>query len=222
MRKCQHVEDRTPEKTALNILAILGSPRKGGNTSILLDRAVEAARAEGGEVETVNACRLRIRPCEEIYQCRKNAQCPLRDDMQALYPKLLSADGIIFASPIFFYGITAQAKALVDRCQALYMRKHVLKWPPVNAGPRHGVFLSVGGTRGENLFGGAVLTVRYFFDAIDVEYTGELLIRRIDEKGEILEHPDLLEQASELGRRLVRGLQAARGEQPTGRVDAHE
>ncbi len=193
----------------MNILAILGSPRRGGNTSILLDRAIEGVRSEGAEVELVNACRMRIRPCEELYHCQVDGTCPLRDDMDSLYPKLLSAEGIIFASPIFFYGITAQAKALVDRCQALWMRKHVLKWPPPNPGPRHGVFISVGATKGENLFVGPVLTAKYFFDAIDVKYAGDLLIRRVDEKGAILQYPEYLEQATEVGRQLVRGLRAA-------------
>ncbi len=196
----------------IKILAILGSPRKEGNTSLLLERAVAGARAEGAEVELINAARMHIRPCEEIYQCERDGTCPLRDDMQALYPKLLEADGIILASPVFFYGLTAQAKALIDRCQALWMRKHVLKWPPVNPHPRLGLFISVGATRGENLFLGPILTAKYFFEAIGVKYALELLVRRVDAKGAILEHPEYLDRAEELGRELVRSIREARGE----------
>jgi multimeric flavodoxin WrbA len=202
---------------ALSILAILGSPRKGGNTSILLERVLKGFSSEGAETELIDACRLRIRPCEEIYTCEKDGTCPLKDDMAAIYPKLLAADGVVLASPIFFYGLTAQVKALIDRCQALWMRKHVLKWPPINPFPRHGLFVSVGATRGQNLFTGAVLTARYFFEAIDVEYRHELLVRQVDKKGEILEHPELLELAELHGRQLVKVLREARLEEGSSR-----
>jgi multimeric flavodoxin WrbA len=192
------------------VLGILGSPRRGGNTSILLERVLAGARSAGAETELVNAARLRIRPCEEIYACERDGVCPIKDDMVPLYPKLLEADGVVLASPIFFYGLTAQVKALIDRCQALWMRKHRLKWPSPNPHPRHGVFVSVGATRGQNLFLGPVLTAKYFFDAIDVEYRHELLVRQVDQKGEILEHPDLLELAEFHGQQLVRVLADAR------------
>jgi len=122
-----------------------------------------------------------------------------------LYKKLLEADHIIFASPIFFYGITSQAKAVVDRCQALWVRKHVLGMGKEDKRERRGVFISVGATRGTKLFDGAVLTVKYFFDAIGVKYSGDLLVRGIDNKGQIKEHPTALKDAFRLGQELVRG-----------------
>jgi multimeric flavodoxin WrbA len=125
--------------------------------------------------------------------------------MQTLYDKLLQADHIVFASPIFFYGITSQAKAVVDRCQALWVRRHVLGMGKGDTRVRGGVFISVGATRGEKLFDGAVLTVKYFFDAVGVKYAGGLLIRGIDNKAQIREHPTALEDAFRLGQELVRG-----------------
>jgi multimeric flavodoxin WrbA len=103
---------------------------------------------------------------------------------------------------MFFYGITAQLKALIDRCQALWARKHVLKqnWP--GAG-RRGAFIAVGATKGEKLFDGSTATVRYFFKTIGVEYAEELLIRGVDLKGDIQQHPSALKDAFELGRRLA-------------------
>ena len=183
----------------------MGSPRRQSNTEILLNKALEGAREAGAEVENVPVSKLKISPCLEIYACLKDGNCPIKDDMQLLYEKLLEADHIIFASPIFFYGITSQAKAVVDRCQALWVRKHVLGMGGEDKRERRGVFISVGATRGEKLFDGAVLTVKYFFDAINVEYSGDLLVRGIDDRGQITEHPTALADAFRLGQKLVRG-----------------
>jgi multimeric flavodoxin WrbA len=189
----------------MKALGIMGSPRRQSNTDILLDKALEGAREAGAEVEKVPVSKLKISPCLEIYACLKDGNCPIKDDMQLLYEKLLEADHIIFASPIFFYGITSQAKAIVDRCQALWVRKHVLGMGGEDKRERKGVFISVGATRGEKLFDGAVLTVKYFFDAINVGYSGDLLVRGIDDRGQIAEHPATLEDAFRLGQKLVRG-----------------
>jgi multimeric flavodoxin WrbA len=192
-------------KNNMKVLGIMGSPRRQSNTEILLDKALEGAREAGAEVEKVLVSKLKISPCLEIYACRKDGNCAIKDDMQSLYKKLLEADHVIFASPIFFYGITSQAKAVIDRCQALWVRRHVLNMGKEDKRERRGVFISVGATRGKKLFDGAVLTVQYFFDAIGVKYSGDLLVRGIDNKGQIGEHPAALEDAFSLGQELVRG-----------------
>ena len=189
----------------MKVLGIMGSPRRQSNTDILLDKALEGAREAGAEVEKVLVSKLEISPCLEIYACRKDGNCAIKDDMQLLYKKLLEADHIILASPMFFYGVTSQAKAVIDRCQALWVRKHVLGMGKEDKRVRRGAFISVGATRGEKLFDGAVLTVKYFFDAIGVKYSGDLLVRGIDDKGQIREHPAALEDAFRLGQELVRG-----------------
>ena len=188
----------------MKVLGIMGSPRRQSNTEILLDKALEGAREAGAEVEKVLLSNLNISPCLEIYACFKDGNCSIKDDMQTLYKTLLEADHIVFASPIFFYGITSQAKAVVDRCQALWARRHVLGTGKDDKRVRRGVFISVGATRGPKLFDGAVLTVKYFFDAIGVKYHGDLLIRGIDNKAQIREHPTALEDAFRLGQELVR------------------
>jgi multimeric flavodoxin WrbA len=192
------------EESNMKVLGIMGSPRRQSNTEILLDRALEGAREAGAEVEKVLISKLRISPCLEIYACRKDGNCAIKDDMQSLYKKLLEADHVIFASPMFFYSVTSQSKAVIDRCQALWVRKHVLGMGKEDKRERRGVFISVGATRGTKLFDGAVLTVKYFFDAIGVKYSGDLLVRGIDNKGQIGEHPTALEDAFRLGQELVR------------------
>jgi multimeric flavodoxin WrbA len=187
----------------MKVLGIMGSPRRQGNTEILLDKALEGATEAGAEVEKVLVSNLKISPCLEIYACLKDGNCSIKDDMQLLYTKLLEADHIIFASPIFFYSVTSQAKAVIDRCQALWVRRHVLRMGKEDKRVRRGIFISIGATLGGKLFDGAVLTVKYFFDAIGVRYSGDLLVRGIDNKGQIKERPDALEDAFRLGRKLV-------------------
>ncbi|MGB5924738.1 MAG: flavodoxin family protein [Dehalococcoidia bacterium] len=188
----------------MTVLGIMGSPRRQSNTEILLDKALEGAREAGAEVEKVLVSKLKISPCLEIYACRKDGNCAIKDDMQVLYKKLLEADHVIFASPMFFYSVTSQAKAVIDRCQALWVRKHVLGMGKEDERERRGVFISVGATRGTKLFDGAVLTVKYFFDATGVKYSGDLLVRGIDNRAQIKEHPTALEDAFRLGQELVR------------------
>jgi multimeric flavodoxin WrbA len=189
----------------MKVLGIMGSPRRKSNTEILLDKALEGVEAAGAEVEKVLVSKLKISPCLEIYACRKDGNCAIKDDMQLLYEKLMETDHIIFASPIFFYGITSQAKAIIDRCQALWVRRHVLGIGKEDNRVRRGLFISVGATKGKRLFDGAVLTVKYFFDAIGMKYSGDLLVRGIDKKGQIEEHPAALEDAFRLGQELVLG-----------------
>jgi multimeric flavodoxin WrbA len=191
----------------VKVLGLFGSPRKGGNTEILLEEALKGAAMEGAEVERLHLTDFTITPCKECHGCDKTGNCVILDDMQRIYPKLLEADIIILASPIFFYGITAWAKALVDRSQALWARKYLLKEPFLGkeGKKRKGFFISVGATKGQRVFEGAILTAKYFFDVLNVDYAGELVFRGIEAKGDILKHPEASQQAIEAGRRLVKG-----------------
>lgn len=193
----------------MHILGIMGSPRRGSNTDILLDRALAAAAEAGAGTEKLLISQLNVRPCMELYHCAVDGTCSIQDDMSGLYDSLMVADAVILASPIFFYGLASQTKALVDRCQALWVRRYVLKtWVP-EAG-RHGALIAVGATRGPRLFDGVKLTAKYFFDAVGMDYADELLVRGVDAKAEVREYPSYLDGASELGRRLVVGAEAGR------------
>jgi hypothetical protein len=172
----------------MKVLGIMGSPRIKSNTDLLLDEALKGAQSQGAEIEKLIVDRLDIAPCIEDYGCSDDGNCTIRDDMDGIYPKLLGADVVIVASPMFFYGVTSQIKALIDRCQALWARRYVLKQNLPN---------------GKNLFEGSILTLKYFFDAVGVKYVDELLIRGVDKRGEIKEHPTALSDAFELGRRLA-------------------
>ncbi len=187
----------------MKILGIMGSPRIKGNTDLLLDEALRGAAETGAEVEKIVVDKLKITPCKEYYACLKDGNCVIEDDMDDIYQKILGADAIILASPIFFYAVSAQILALISRCQALWARKYVLK--NLDIPERKGAFIAVGATKGAKLFDGPKLTASYFFKAINTVYTEELLIRGVDKRGEIKDHPDALADAFEMGKRLAGG-----------------
>ena len=188
----------------MNILGIMGSPRLGGNTDLLMDEALKGARSQGAFAEKIIVDELDISPCRELCGCMKNGRCIIRDDMDDIYRSLEEADALIIGSPMFFYGLPSQLKALVDRCQALWARKYVLKQESPMQG-RKGAFIAVGATKGSDLFDGSKLTIKYFFDAIVFEYAGELLVWNVDEKGVVRKHPTAMADAYELGKKIAGG-----------------
>ena len=195
----------------IDIMALYGSPRANGNTEIIMNKFLQGAASEGAKVDRLYIRKERIEPCRECLTCFQSGQCVIADDMQRIYPRLLAADIVVLASPIFFYGVAAGAKALIDRAQTLWARRYVLKDPTLGEGgkKREGFFISVGGTKGPRMFEGAILTVKYFFDAFNTRYGGELLFRGVDGKGDILKQPGALEEAGAIGRKLVIDWRAA-------------
>ena len=186
----------------MKALGIMGSPRLGGNTDLLLDACLRGAESLGIKTEKIRVFDIKIAPCQEFYGCLRDGNCVIKDDMQEIYEKLLGSDMVIVASPMFFYGIPGQLKSLIDRCQALWARRFILKQPPPRTG-RKGAFVAVGASKGNKLFDGSILTIKYLFKEIGVDYTAELLVRGIDAKGEITNHPTAMSEAFELGIRLV-------------------
>ncbi len=180
----------------MRVLGISGSPRRGGNTDLLLAEFLRGAVAKRAEVETVILNDLDFIACQHCDACLEKGECKYEDDMQAIYRQLAEADRIVLASPIHFVGLSAQMKAMIDRSQALWARKYILKIPPLgDRRERKGFFISVGGRKQFSQFEPALATVKAFFCVLDVEYAGELLFAATDEKGEILRHPNAMKQA---------------------------
>ena len=197
----------TTSSSKLKVLGIAGSPRRDGNTDHLLKQVMAGAYSQGAETKTVILSELNIAPCRHCDGCLKTGKCVIDDDMQWVHSDLREVDRVVLASPIFFMGVTAQTKAMIDRCQALWVIKYVLKLTvALNPGKeRRGVFVSVGGTRLTNLFQPAMTTVKSWFTTLDISYTGELVFSGIDEKETILLHPTALKDAFALGQKLAAG-----------------
>jgi len=188
------------------IVAIYGSPRRRGNTATLLKHAVKGAADAGAQVDEIILRDLKMSPCLEIYACKKEGKCAIKDDFQNVVDQILSADGLILASPIFFYTVSAHTKILMDRCQSLWVKKYWIdkvpfgQWEP----KRKGLFISAGATKGKKLFNGVLLTVKYFFDVLDMELFGSLLYRGLEFEEDVLTHPEYLEEAYEAGKALAK------------------
>ncbi|MBU2609204.1 MAG: flavodoxin family protein [Chloroflexi bacterium] len=187
------------------VLGIAGSPRRGGNTDILLDEVLEGAASRGARVKKVILAGLKIASCDHSDACLKTGKCYIKDDMQSIYQDLEEADVIVLASPIQFMTVTAELKTMIDRCQAFWARKYVLNQPPLGEKERKGLFIAVGGTKFAKLFEPAQATIKALFNTLNVTPAGELLFRGVDEKGAIRQHPEALKQAFEAGQKLVEG-----------------
>lgn len=181
------------------VLGVLGSPRKGGNTDLLLDAALEGAKEGGAEVRKIVLSTLDIHPCAACGGCADGGGCVIADDMVPLYSLIDEADVIIVASPVYFDGVSAQTKAFIDRGQLFWVRKYVQKRPGKK---KRGAFLSVG-ARIRTDFACPEATVRAFLFTVNAEPGPTLAYAGFEEAGSIADHPTALGDARSLGRELA-------------------
>jgi hypothetical protein len=196
------------ESGDFRVLGLSCSPRNGGNTDLMCDSALEGAHTAGASVEKVRVAALDIHPCRECNACYKTGQCVQQDDMQGLYPKLLTYEGIVLASPIFSMNLAAQAKILIDRMQCLWARKFVLEQHTVEEdirGSRRGLWLGAAGLDRPTIFDHALPTVRYFFAMLEIKPWEKVLYHNVDDKGAIEKVPGALDACVAAGAWLVTG-----------------
>lgn len=187
----------------LYCIGIAASPRAGGNTTILLEKALEGARQAGARTEIIILNRYKFSPCIACDGCFKEGKCVVADDMQIIYEKLLAADRLILAAPIFSMGICAQAKAMIDRTQRFWSTKYILKKDVISdkksRPARKGIFICTAGSNHKNVFDGALQVAKYFFLMLEMEFVGSYCYKQVDEKGAILNHPEALEEVYNAG-----------------------
>ena len=191
------------------IIGLLGSPLPEGNTAQLLDRALKGAEDAGCDVEKIVVVNLDFQACQEMMFCKEHETCILDDDMQAMYPKLREMDGLIVATPVMTMGIPGKLKSFIDRFQVFFMAKYVRKKPLISKEKkkeRKGLFICISGMNIPEVFVGAKLTVKAFFDIIDCQYSDELLISDMDTIKNIQAQPTLLEAAYKKGFALGKSL----------------
>lgn len=188
----------------MKVLGISTSPRIKGNSDLLLRQALAGAESAGARIEYVNLRDYNIGPCIACNACFKTGECAVRDDYQSLLKKMLNADRLIFAAPIFFMSVCAQAKNLIDRGQCLWAHKYVLKRESLTAGrDRRAMVIAVGGSKSKKQFESVRLTMMTYFDALDMNYAANLFVGRVDDRGDAEKHPSALDQAYQLGSQLV-------------------
>ena len=191
------------------VVGLQGSPRRKGNSRFLLDAFLGAAVAHGAETEFIEVDRRNILPCKEYTVCERRGTCPIEDDvLHEIYPLLRRADVIVAATPVFFYNMTAQLKALVDRCQLFWARKYRLRLRDPRHRTKKVFLLSMAATRGQNLFDAIHLTLDYFADALDADYAGHLTYRDIEGPKDMARRPGVVEDVERAVRDLLAPLQA--------------
>jgi len=192
-----------------SVIGILGSPLTEGNTALLLRRALKGAEDAGCTVEEILVPNLDFEACKEMFFCKEHETCILDDDMQLIYGRLATADSLILATPVMTMGIPGKLKSFIDRCQVFFMAKYLRCCPLVDKdriGRRKGLFICIAGMAIPEVFIGAKLTARAFFDIIDCPYSDELLINDMDGIKDITTRCDLLDAAYRKGFALGRAL----------------
>ena len=175
------------------VLGFQGSPRKKGNTSFLLKNFMQAVEKLGAQTRIIEVTQKNIIPCKEYVVCERKGYCPIDDDVKTeIYPLIRQAEVVVLATPIFFFNMSAQLKALVDRCQLFWARKYKLKLTDPAKKTKRGFLLAVGASKGKSLFEGLQLTAKYFFDAIDAGFEGSLTYREIEGPKDMAKHPKVL------------------------------
>ena len=177
----------------MNIYALIGSPRKAGNTDLLVDAVIDGARSRGHSAEKLYLYGLDIRPCIDCRACKRgDFRCALKDDMPAIYPRLRNADLIIFGTPVYWYGPTAVMKLLVDRLR-----------PFIASGGLKGKkgLVVIPSEEGPGCCGPILEMFRMSFGYLGMEPAGEIMVSAY-EKGAIRQQPLELDRARDLGSRL--------------------
>jgi multimeric flavodoxin WrbA len=182
-----------------NILILKGSPREKGNSATLADRAAEGARKASAQVEDVYLHGLDIRPCDACNECAKGP-CIIEDDMQALYPKIAAADSLLLAGPVYWFTISAQLKLCIDRWYAW----QYTNWKEISR-KQFGFILTYGDT---DLYSSGGINAIHTFESLCRFLKGEIVgivHGTLDDQGDALRHPELLQQAYDLGRLMAGG-----------------
>ncbi len=189
----------------MKVIAFHGSPRIGGNTDLLLGEALRPVYEGGHELVLFRLNKMNIMPCQNCGGCEHTGKCVNHDDMDIVYEAIRTADRIIVASPVFFLSLSAQTKIMIDRCQAFWCEKYLLKKEiPGGQFGRGGLLLIAGGMKTDKGIKCGEITITAFFRSVSVPEHDTLGFPGIDNKGAILNHPTALKDARIAGEKLLK------------------
>ena len=173
------------------VLILSGSPRKGGNSDILCDEFLKGALDAGNQVEKIFVAEKKIAPCLGCYYCEKNGgRCALNDGMGDILQKIIDCDVLVLSSPVYFYSISAQLKAVIDRT--------VARWTEI--GNKDLFYIMTAAEEEEDTMDGTLACFRGFAKCIDgYEEKGVLYGKGVHEKGEVKNRLELMTIAYEMG-----------------------
>jgi multimeric flavodoxin WrbA len=190
--------------------AIYGSPRRGGNSALLLDSFLEGMRhgcnstGKALDIKKIIASELNISPCRECRNCSRTGECVIGDDMLDIYRILIDADFIAVASPVFFTTVSGYLKAIIDRCQRFWSLKYEQNKNIIKK-KRRGIFICVAGSGREDIFDCPRKVIRSFFDVLFIDYEADFLYGETDSKGEILKNDTAIKDVYNFGKKIGEG-----------------
>jgi len=190
----------------VTVLGISGSPHRHGNTEILLDRFLEGAQSAGASVEKVVLKDLEYTPCRGCNACHKDGNCIVKDAAPPLFDRMMAADCVAVASPIYSMGITAQLKGFIDRGQYLWARRFVTKtlaFSPEHLARHKGIFISTAGQNWDHVFDGAYPSLTALFHDAGFDYYDNIVANNMDTWKGIRNHPTALDEAFRKGQQVV-------------------
>lgn len=190
----------------VSVLGLSGSPHRHGNTETLLDAFLEGADSAGGQVEKIILKDLDYHPCRGCNACHKTGECVVKDDAIPLFNRILAAECLAVASPIYSMGITAELKGLIDRAQFIWARKFILKnlyFPNEHIRRHKGIFISTAGLSWDNVFDAAFPAVTAFFNTLGFEYYDNIIANDMDRYQGIRGHPTAIAEAKKKGTEVV-------------------
>jgi multimeric flavodoxin WrbA len=190
----------------VTVLGISGSPHRHGNTETLLDQFLEGAQSAGAGVEKVILKDLDYTPCRGCNACHKDGNCIVKDDAPPLLERIMAADCVAIASPIYSMGITAQLKGFIDRGQYLWARRFVtktLEFSPEHLARHKGIFISTAGQNWDHVFDGAYPSLTALFHDAGFDYYDNIVANNMDTWKGIKNHPTALDEAFRKGQQVV-------------------
>jgi multimeric flavodoxin WrbA len=196
-------------KRPVTVIGLLGSPRRHGNTEILLDAFLKGAEDAGGTGEKIILSKLSFSSCRGCNACHKTGECVLDDDIHPLFARMLSADCLAVSSPIYSMGITADLKSCIDRAHYLWVRHYKLASDPLPAGKKidhRGYFLSTAGMNREDVFDTAFPMIQALFNIFGFSYCADILAKDMDGYGGIRGNPEIIDDAYRAGAQAVAGI----------------
>lgn len=183
----------------MKILALSSSPHANGNTNYLVDRLLEGAREAGAETERIDLNRLSIRGCQADFACKTSGHCAQKDDMQTVYARMDQADAVVFASPVYMWGVNAQMKTAVDRLFA-YLKPDFTN--TVKPGMRSAL-VTCQGNPDAGMFRANLENTAKCLSFLGFGQTELLVGEGLNSPDAASQRPELIAQARELGRRLA-------------------
>jgi len=185
-------------KQKKKFLGVVGSPRKNGNTHILVEKIIEGAQCAGAAADIILLGELNIQECDGCHLCWKGRGCSKKDDMNDIYPKIIEADVLVLGTPVYWYGPTALMKAFIDRFV-------FFNWPENRAKIRNKFAITVIPFEETNVH--TAQGVLNFFEKslgyLEVNILAQMIVPGVTRKGEVKEKTEYLDDACEIGRRAV-------------------